>query len=345
MNMARILTRLILVLVLAGTLPSCRPEQISVPPGRVKETERQHPAAPVRAEQPEPADLIAVDESAMQWPLIDGYHNPNSIVYDRKRYLAYLSFYANSATICGLGPLCEITTDGRKSQFRSCIDYGHIGTQFHIDHLRTFLRSRIDGTKQVFSDARPAGMNPFERDVLFTVGLIQDARAGEALPELNALLSDSNRDIRYAAIEAIGSLGADAGDSVAALGAVLETDLAAEASVALAGIGAAAIPLLTENVKAGSTDARIFSIEALGTIGPPAGSAVEELIEALYEKQDATDRSGYISSYAATALGRIRDERALRHLKRMDSAKNHDVRYASQAAIRRIEGEPKPAPD
>jgi hypothetical protein len=274
----------------------------------------------------------------MKWPLVDGYHDPNQIVYDKAHFERYLAFYANRPIICGIGPLCEMTIDGAPTRFRSGIDYGHIGTRFHLDHLRRFLRSRTEGTKWVFSDDRSARLSPYERDICFCVGLIRDAKAEDALGELNELLSDRNKDIKVTAIWAIASFGPDARESVPKLGDVLESDLAPDASKALASIGEAAISLLTEKVNAGSTDARIYSIEALGTIGPPAHSAVDELIDALYEKMDVMDRSGYISSYAAAALGRIQDARALPHLRKMDTAKNHDVRNASQLAIRSIEG-------
>jgi len=275
------------------------------------------------------------------WPLVDGYHDPNRIVYDKERFESYLSFYGNRPIICGIGPSCEMTIRGPPTRFRSGIDYGHIGTRFHIDYLRRFLRSRIDGTKNVFTDDRCPTMNPYERDVYFCVGLIADAKAKDAIPELNQLLSDRSREIRIATIRAIGAFGAEAG-TAAKLAEVLETDLASDASKAMASIGEAAIPLLTEKVNAGGTDARIYSIGALGIIGPRANSAVDELVKALYEKKDVTNRSGYISSYAATALGRIQDKRALPHLRKMDAAMNHDVRNASQRAIQEIEREPSP---
>jgi hypothetical protein len=275
----------------------------------------------------------------MRWPLVDGYYDPNQIVYDKEHFERYLSFYANRPVACGVGPLCELTVRASSIRFRSGIDYGHVGTRFHIDQLRRFLSSRIDGTKREFSDSRRPRMSPYERDVYSCVGLIQDAGAKDAIPELNDLLCDRNRDIRSAAIWALGSFGADASESAAQLAKVLETDSASDVSKALVRIGEAAIPVLAKRVNAGSTDARIYSIEALGAIGPPAKSAVDELIKALYEKRDVTDRSGYISSYAAVALGHIRDKRALPHLRKMDAAKNHDVRNASQSAIREIEGQ------
>jgi hypothetical protein len=278
----------------------------------------------------------------MMWPVVDGYNSPNAIVYDKGQFEDYLSFNEDRAHASGVGPLCEMNVGDTITRFRSGIDYAHVGTRFHIEHLRKFLRARIDGTKKVYSDERCPTLNPFEQDVVYCVGLVQDAHAKPALTELNSLLSDRNKDIRVVTIWAIGSFGAEAVDSISGLASSLETDVARAASRALARIGDAAIPALTKKMVAGGTDARIYSIEALGVIGPPAASAVDELIEALHEKKHVTDRSGYISSYAADALGKIGDKRALPHLRAMQSARNHDVRNLSRRAIDRIEADAEP---
>lgn len=313
-----------------------RPEREALSPGRVRILQV--------ADRPAPRGRAISNEAATRWPLIDGYCDPNQIVYDKECFERYLSFYENRPRICGSGPSCEMTIGGMPIRFRSGIDYGHIGTRFHVDHLRRFLRSRIDGTKAVFSDDRRPRLSPFERDVYYCVGLIRDAKARDALPELTELLTDRSSYVRIATIWAIRDFGPEAAGSAVKLAAVLETDLASEASKAMAAIGEPAISLLTQRVNAGGTDVRIYSIEALGTIGPPARSSVDELIKALYEKRDVRDRSGYISSYAAVALGRIQDPRALPHLRKMATAKNHDVRQASHRAIRSIERRSAPTP-
>lgn len=289
--------------------------------------------------------LIAVTSSSaiaaesMQWPLVDGFHNPNHVVYSKDHYEAYLKFIADRPHRSGVGPLCEMVIDGGVTEFRSSIDYDYVGTKFHIDQLRTFLRKRIAGKAKEFTDDRRPKVSPLEHDVLACVSLIHAAGATTAIPELEALLGDPHPFIRLTTIWAFGAFGATAEKSVPSLIQVLETEHAADVSDVLANIGAAAVPALIEKVRMGGVDARIYSIAALGGIGPPAKTAVDVLTDALAEKQNFTNRSGYISSYAAAALGKINDPKALPHLRKaMKESKNHDVVNACKTSIQLIIG-------
>lgn len=284
-----------------------------------------------------PATKASVKRS-IKWPLVDGYSDPNEIVYDKAHFEGYLAFYQNRVTSSGIGPQCVMVIGDKTVTFRSNIDSTPVGgTRFHIDHLRRFLRSRMDGTKKVYLDNRSPKLSPFERDVWHCVGFIRAAKASSALGELNKLLSDPNDAIKFATVWAIAEMGREANDSIPLLAEVLETKVSSAAGMALAKMGKAAIPALIKKARSGGVDARIYSIEALGKIGPPARDAVDVLIKALHEKKDIRDRSGYISCYAARALGLIRDKRALPHLRQMNRVKNRDVRKASRKAIQLIE--------
>ncbi len=349
-TMSRTLRSSFLLAALIAAFVGCNSEQDAAAPVSLGEQEETIVPKQVPAErpstQPDDGELKTPSREAARlavtWPLVNGYSDPNQIVYDREHFEGYRAYYANRTTICGIGPLAEITIGDAPVAFRFSLDWYEIGTRFHIDHLRRFLRARIVGTTQAYSPAKFPDMHPYERDVHVAMRLVASARVKDALPEVIELLSDRSRDVKRSAIEAIGigGFGDDAVESIPKLVELLESDLAHDAAWALASIGEEAVSALSEKVNKGSTDARFYSIEALGNIGPPAKPAVDELIKALYEKKD--DHS-YISPYAAQALGRIQDERALPHLRKMSDAKNHDVRTLSQRAIAEIEGQPSSA--
>lgn len=301
---------------------------------------------------PTAADAAAVrnapapDYRLLAWPVVDGYSDPNLVVYDQAHFDSYMSYHSGVKVIsCGI-VVRQMTSRGSTDEFTTGIYGDGIGYRFQLDQLRKFLRGRIDGTAQAYSDAealrlQPVWLSPYELDVYHCVKLVGDAKAKDAVPELKELLADPSEKIQRQTLWAVYGLGPDAAECADRVIALLETDsLARDASLALAAIGKAAIPALVAKVNGGGVDARIYSIDALGKIGPDASAAVEELIKALHEKKDTHGHSGCISSYAAEALGHIRDRRALPHLRQMTTAKNHDVRDLSEAAIVEIEGGP-----
>lgn len=279
------------------------------------------------------ASLSANAAESMQWPVVDGFHDPNYIKYTKTHYEAYLKFFADRPHRSGVGPLCEMVMAGEVKEFRSSIDFDHVGTRFHIDHLRKFLRKRIEGAEEFTDDRRPK-VSPLEMDVIACVSLIHEAGAVAAIPELAPLLADPHRDVRLYSIWAFQSFGASAGKAVPELIAALETEQAADVAGALAKVGEAAVPALIDKVHMGGIDARIYAAQALGDIGPAAKPAVKVLVAAMQEKQNKTDRAGYISSYAAAALGKIGDPAALPALREaMKTSRNHDVVNTCKTSI------------
>jgi hypothetical protein len=336
--------RCALLLVLVATAVGCGAGQDST-----IATAAASPAATPIAPSLAPVvdETVAVEGPVRPgWPSVDGYSDPNLIVYDKARFDRYLAFCATDNVIaCGHADR-EMTIGDRTVQFGTGLDYENAGHRFHLDHLRKFLRSRIAGTTPEYSDEealKKVGRHwsLYAQDVCACVNLIASAGAAEALPEIDALLSDRDGRARGAAIWAVYRLGPAASASVPKLVELLETEAARDVSQALGKIGADAVPALTNKVNRGSTDARAYAIDALGLIGPAAATAVDELIKALHEKKDAFDDSGSISSYAAEALGHIGDRRALAHLRQMTSADNYNVQRISKAAIGEIEGGPR----
>lgn len=338
-------TRCAILLVLFATAAGCDKGQDST----IATAAARTTAKPVV-----PSLALDVDETAAEripvrpgWPQVDGYSNPNLIVYDKARFDQYLAFCAAHRGFIGCGEsLREMTIGDQTKQFRTGLDYVNAGGRLHLDHLRKFLRSRIAGTTPEYSDEdalKKLGRHwsLYVEDVCTCINLIYSAGATEALPEIVELLADRDGRVCGASVGAVYWFGPAASAAVPKLVELLESESPMDVAQALGKIGADAVPALTKKVNQGSTTARIYAIEALGLIGPPAAQAVEELIKALHEKKDVSDGSGYISSYAAEALGHIGDRRALSHLRQMTSARNLDVQRISEAAIGEIEGGPR----
>jgi HEAT repeat protein len=106
------------------------------------------------------------------------------------------------------------------------------------------------------------------------------ARMGDqgkaAVPALVRVLGGSSSDTQEAAVDALGSIGPDAGPAVAPLTQMLR--------------------------ERPSIDRQKSLIYALGEIGPASAPAVPLIIEALREPRD---REGFLNAVAADALGKI----------------------------------------
>jgi len=126
-----------------------------------------------------------------------------------------------------------------------------------------------------------------------------------AVPVLIAALKDKNPDIRWSAVNALGSIGAEANDAVPALIAALkdeDSDIRRSVVNALESIGAeakAVVPALIAALKDKDPHVRTSAATVLGNIGAEAKEAVPTLIAAL------KDEDPYVRVRATFALGNI----------------------------------------
>jgi hypothetical protein len=178
--------------------------------------------------------------------------------------------------------------------------------------------------------------------VIFAIGFVAEARAVDIIPELLALLNDEHTGIRTNASGALRALGPEAIAAAPGLAAAMDSPAAAAlVAGALVEMGSEAAPVLMRLIREGEPESQIHCIEALGSLGPIAAAAVDLLGELMKSYKDNTDRSGHVSSYAAAALGKIGDSRALPYLRSVTDARNPDVRKASLEEIQAIENGPK----
>jgi HEAT repeat protein len=135
--------------------------------------------------------------------------------------------------------------------------------------------------------------------------------AKDSVPALIAALKDDNETVRRQAKFALGEIKDPA--AIEPLIKTFERDPLSDntAPVALGKIGGKAIPFLVESLKSETGKIREFSASALGEIGPAAvgSEAVPSLLALLNEKEPEGLRAK-----AVWALGRIKDERAVKRL-------------------------------
>lgn len=288
------------------------------------------------AAEPPVTGSSASSVGSLTWPVEDRYHNPNLVIYDRTHLRLYVAeHYGNRKISCGVGPQCEVVGNS-VVQFRTYLGAErHFGVRFKSDQLREFLEARIAGTTKEYVDDEMPKITPYERDIGHCISLLAAAHDNEAIAILDKLLSDKSAYVRSSAIVALGSFGGDASASIPKLMELFDGKSAEWVARSLARMGQPGIEALTKKSKTGSEPARLHAIEQLGNVGPVAKSAVKSLIETM---QDFKDRGGPpIGAYAAIALGKIGDPRAIPHLRQMKYAKNHDVVSTSAKAIEAIE--------
>jgi uncharacterized protein (TIGR02996 family) len=153
-------------------------------------------------------------------------------------------------------------------------------------------------------------------------------------------LRNQDVEVRYRAMEALGSIGRDAVEAVPALVAVLhdqDADVRYRAAIALSTIGPEAreaAPALENALRDQNADVRSAAAIALGLIGPEAREAVPALTEAL------RDQDPNVRYRAALALGSIGPEARAAVPALVETLRDQDegVRFEATWAINRITG-------
>jgi HEAT repeat protein len=137
---------------------------------------------------------------------------------------------------------------------------------------------------------------------------VLEESAAPTIPALAQVLSDPYRNIRHAAVRALGHIAPDKSAAVAqriaALVADTDRDVSLAAIATLEAIGPAAkesLPMLIEAIRQGGPDVRVAAMNALPRIGlQHATAAIPAAIDALEACRDARVRRA-----AAELLGRF----------------------------------------
>jgi HEAT repeat protein len=171
-----------------------------------------------------------------------------------------------------------------------------------------------------------------------------DARA--AAPSLVRMLGDDSKDVRLAAVRALGAVQAHA--AIPALTKALKDEApavrlgAARSLITLGADAATVLPVLTRSLVSEDADERSYAVGLLGELGPEAAPAVPQLQDAL------ADANPSLTIRTADALGRIGADAktaapALK--KKLDDDKNADLYRVSVAiALWRVARDESAAP-
>jgi hypothetical protein len=142
---------------------------------------------------------------ALAAPVVNGFSDPNGIVYDKKHFRQFVRVYRDRPYIDGAASY-EVVTSKGTVKYQGGLDYAYLGQRFRADSLIRFLQSKVKGDKKVHIGKmdrevkkRVRGLSPYAWDICHCVQIVGDARVTEAVPVLNELLRDKSQDIRWAA--------------------------------------------------------------------------------------------------------------------------------------------------
>lgn len=152
---------------------------------------------------------------------------------------------------------------------------------------------------------------------------------------LAALDSDDDWDLQWAAADALGCMGSSDPGTLAKLAKALGHEsviVVSAASAALARIGAAAVPVLSDILQHPDDPRAEWAADALGRIGPAAGAAAEPLLAQLH-----SPRPG-LAAWSAIALAKITgDERTVPMLvKLLDRTDRADLREQAALGLKHV---------
>jgi HEAT repeat protein len=245
-----------------------------------------------------------------------------------------------------LAPICQVVRGARKrSAGIACEVIGMLGPRaqaavpFLIDALNgedesTIIAAavalwRVDRRIDVALPHLARLFPDFGETVCDAISQIGPA-AAPLIDQVLAALESDDWDLQWAAADALGSMGSSDPAALATLTAALGHEngiIVSAAATALARVGAAAVPVLSDILLQPDDPRAEWAADALGRIGPAAGAAAERLLAQLH-----SPRPG-LAAWSAIALSKITgDERAVPMLvKLLDRTDRADLR--EQAAL------------
>lgn len=245
-----------------------------------------------------------------------------------------------------LAPICQVVRRARnRSAAIACEVIGMLGPRAHaavpflIDALNGEDESttiaaavalwRVDRRIDVALPHLARLFPDFDETVCDAISQIGPA-AAPLIDQVLAALESDDWDLQWAAADALGSMGSSDPAALAALTAALGHEsgiVVSAAATALARIGAAAVPVLSDILLQPDDPRAEWAADALGRIGLAASAAAEPLLAQLH-----SPRPG-LAAWSAIALAKITgDERAVPMLvKLLDRTDRADLR--EQAAL------------
>jgi len=163
-----------------------------------------------------------------------------------------------------------------------------------------------------------------------------------AVPALMAALEQDPADLGTWYMQALGEYGSEATPAIPLLAKLLVDPVTCQdAELALAGIGAPAVPVLSSALTNSDPEVRYYAAVGLGAIGPEAAAAVPALLLAL------DDPVTNVRWQAAQCLGHIGEEagQVVPALQGLLGDGDNTVRYCAAYALGNFRGEASAAVD
>jgi hypothetical protein len=260
-------------------------------------------------------------------PVVDGFSDPNRIVYDDDYIKHYLPYAIHPVIKCGTATY-TIATPGGVVEYHGGLDQTYLGQKFRAEDLIRFLKTRTEGKRaeKTFRvrdpelmkwipghpksgpNARPV-LSPWDRDTEAVITLLSGIQYKPAYPYFKALVKDPSPQVRYWAVIALGRLAPVVPEAVDTISPLLaDKELRGAARDALTVAGKVAVPALITAMDHKEWGVRNSGVFALARMDFDA--AVPGLLAAL----NHTDKE--VRSWGASVVGdmssrgvKITDER------------------------------------
>lgn len=250
-----------------------------------------------------------------------------------------------------LAPICQVVLGGRKrSAAGACEVIGTLGPRAHA--AVPFLIDALEGEDEFTTIAAAEALWRVDRRI--DVALPHLARlfpdfgeticdaitqigpaAAPLLDQVLAALESDDWDLQWAAADALGCMGSSDPAVLAKLATALGHEsviVVSAAGAALARIGAAAVPVLSDILLQPDDPRAEWAADALGRIGPAAGAAAKPLLAQLHSSRPA------LAAWSAIALAKITgDERVVPTLvKLLDMTDRADLREQAALGLKNV---------
>jgi HEAT repeat protein len=251
-----------------------------------------------------------------------------------------------------LASICQVVRRGRaRSATTACKLISTLGPRAHAavpflidaleseDELTVIAAAmalwRVDRRIDVALPHLERLLPDFGEEVCDAITQIGPAAAPLLDQVLAALDSDDDWDLQWAAADALGCMGSSDPGTLAKLAKALGHEsviVVSAASAALARIGAAAVPVLSDILQQPDDPRAEWAADALGRIGLAAGAAAEPLLAQLHSPRPA------LAAWSAIALAKITgDERTVPMLvKLLDRTDRADLREQAALGLKHV---------
>lgn len=250
-----------------------------------------------------------------------------------------------------LAPICQVVLGGRKrSAAGACEVIGTLGPRAHAavpslidalegeDEFTTIAAAealwRVDRRIDVALPHLARLFPDFGETICDAITQIGPA-AAPLLDQVLAALESDDWDLQWAAADALGCMGSSDPAVLAKLATALGHEsviVVSAAGAALARIGAAAVPVLSDILLQPDDPRAEWAADALGRIGPAAGAAAKPLLAQLHSSRPA------LAAWSAIALAKITgDERVVPTLvKLLDMTDRADLREQAALGLKNV---------